>query len=93
MEALPSGNGEASESESACAEPHKDSLVSGKPVIPHEAMALGSESDAKKEWHCAICNVWLNGQTQWQDHLIGKKHKKTLRTETPVDTHAAASGV
>ena len=73
--------------------PHEDSLVSGKPVIPHEAMALGSESDAKKEWHCAICNVWLNGQTQWQDHLVGKKHKKTLRTETPVDTHAAASGV
>ena len=26
--------------------------------------------------YCALCHMWLNGPTQHQDHLIGKKHKK-----------------
>ena len=25
---------------------------------------------------CKQCEMWLNGQTQWWDHVIGKKHEK-----------------
>ena len=26
--------------------------------------------------YCEHCEMWINGPTQWEDHLIGKKHKK-----------------
>ena len=26
--------------------------------------------------HCLMCNMWLNGPTQMEDHMIGKKHKR-----------------
>ena len=29
--------------------------------------------------HCEICELWLNGEMQWEDHQIGKKHKKNRR--------------
>ena len=29
--------------------------------------------------YCDFCEMWLNGPTQWEDHKIGKKHKKNLR--------------
>ena len=29
--------------------------------------------------HCNVCNMWLNGPSQWEDHKIGKKHKKNLK--------------
>ena len=25
---------------------------------------------------CEFCKQWLNGQDQWEDHKMGKKHKK-----------------
>ena len=28
---------------------------------------------------CKDCDMWLNGQTQWEDHKIGKKHLKNLK--------------
>ena len=33
--------------------------------------------------YCEDCEMWLNGQRQWEDHKIGKKHKKNSK-ETPV---------
>jgi hypothetical protein len=26
--------------------------------------------------YCEYCEMWLNGPTQFSDHLIGKKHRK-----------------
>ena len=31
--------------------------------------------------YCEICVMWLNGPTQWEDHLIGKKHKKNCKRQ------------
>ena len=31
--------------------------------------------------YCDICESWLNGPTQWEDHRIGKKHKKNLKRQ------------
>ena len=28
--------------------------------------------------YCEDCEMWLNGPTQWEDHKIGKKHKKNV---------------
>ena len=33
----------------------------------------GFEDDAI---HCDICNMWLNGPTQWEDHKLGRKHRR-----------------
>ena len=27
---------------------------------------------------CLKCEMWLRDQAQWEDHLIGKKHRKNL---------------
>ena len=29
--------------------------------------------------YCEICELWLNGATQWENHTIRKKHKKNLK--------------
>ena len=29
--------------------------------------------------------MWLNGPTQWEDHKIGKKHKKNIRGAGPAN--------
>jgi len=31
--------------------------------------------------YCEDCEKWLNGPTQWEDHKIGKKHKKKLEND------------
>ena len=31
---------------------------------------------AHAETYCEVCDMWLNGPTQWQDHKLGKKHRK-----------------
>ena len=28
---------------------------------------------------CPYCELWLNGPDQWDDHEIGKKHKKNMK--------------
>ena len=30
------------------------------------------------EMYCEVCEMWLNGPIQWENHQIGKKHKKHL---------------
>jgi hypothetical protein len=39
---------------------------------------LQSVKETDAVW-CPVCEIWLNGQTQLEDHKIGKKHKKNLR--------------
>ena len=29
--------------------------------------------------YCASCEMWLNGQRQWEDHKLGKKHRRSLK--------------
>ena len=31
--------------------------------------------------YCKQCLTWLNGPRQWEDHKIGKKHRKNVRRE------------
>ena len=28
--------------------------------------------------YCEDCEMWLNGNRHWEDHKIGKKHKKNV---------------
>ena len=42
-----------------------------------EELEILRESDPEAEY-CEICEMWLNGPTQWEDHRIGKKHKKNI---------------
>ena len=59
-----SGNAAAEEDES-----HRDD--------GEDSDNAGPESGGAK--YCDLCEMWLNGPTQWEDHKIGKKHKKNLR--------------
>ena len=36
-------------------------------------MAAGFEDGAV---YCNICEVWLNGPAQWDDHKLGRKHRR-----------------
>ena len=35
--------------------------------------------------YCDCCKMWLNGPTQWEDHKIGKKHKKYSKGARPTN--------
>ena len=44
--------------------------------------------------YCVICEMWINGDVQWQDHSIGRKHKKNLkRTHGEPDPEPKSEGV
>ena len=30
--------------------------------------------------YCPSCQMWLRDQFQWEDHKIGKKHRKNTRS-------------
>ena len=38
---------------------------------------MGREVD--EDAHCAYCEIYLNGQGQWEEHLRSKKHKKKVQ--------------
>ena len=40
---------------------------------------------------CDVCEMWLNGLVQWEDHKIGKKHRKNLEKLRPTPATATAS--
>ena len=37
-----------------------------------------ASTEEKGAVYCEHCEMWLNGPTQWEDHKIGKKHKKNI---------------
>ena len=46
-----------------------------------QASSLGPASGFEEgAVYCDVCRIWLNGQTQWEDHKIGKMHRKLHRT-------------
>ena len=53
--------------------------------IDLEGPEVQSETPESKEGavYCEDCEMWLNGPTQWEDHKIGKKHKKNLARTGP----------
>jgi len=62
------------------------SNVGGK--MQEEQYAGGYTTDAPADdeekgdaVYCEVCEMWLNGPTQWEDHRIGKKHKKNCKRQ------------
>ena len=33
--------------------------------------------------YCELCDMWLNGPTQWMDHRIGKRHRRNTKHSGP----------
>lgn len=71
-------------------------LVIDKPEVPlaaeaHEDSegsaaagdALQPSGDPDGPMYCRQCEMWLNGPTQWWDHVIGKKHQKAVHRSQP----------
>ena len=29
--------------------------------------------------YCEVCSFWLNGPTEWEDHQIGRVHRRSIR--------------
>ena len=52
-------------------------LVHGAP-LEEEVDNIHPPEDGSAKY-CPACYMWVNGPTQWVDHLIGKKHKKNVR--------------
>ena len=47
--------------------------VPAKDKLPNKVV-----SDSKIPWYCEPCKKWLNGKTQYEDHLRGDPHRKTV---------------
>jgi len=37
------------------------------------------EKESNEERWCCSCEMWLNGRIQYEDHCIGKKHRKNAK--------------
>ena len=66
------------------------SLGGGAPCGPltfrPEHLPLVMASNASNEdgaLFCKHCEMWLNGPTQWRDHIDCKKHRKNVRRKSP----------
>ena len=46
-----------------------------------ETEAQPPRIEPEPEVYCYLCRMWLHGQTPWEDHRDGKKHRKTKRFE------------
>ena len=44
-----------------------------------ESMASVNSLQTDEAIPCNICNMWLNGQSQFEDHLRGKIHRNNLK--------------
>ena len=51
------------------------SRASKPPPMKADAKLYPVRFDECAVW-CPACEMWLNGTTQWEDHKIGKKHRK-----------------
>ena len=54
-------------------------------------MEQGTPESSEGAVYCEDCEMWLNGPTQWEDHKIGKKHKKHFARTRPKDENKAKS--
>ena len=59
----------------------------------NEAQGLHGDQHVKEiAYRCLQCQIWLNGPTRWQDHLIGKKHQKKRRACLSAEVAAVVAG-
>eukprot|EP00974_Lingulodinium_polyedra_P007916 754231-Lingulodinium_polyedra.AAC.1 len=47
---------------------------------PHVAPAM---ADQEGPVFCTICGFWLNGLSQWDEHLRGRKHRCKTKGRPP----------
>ena len=62
--------------------------ATGAAVVAEYLDAVNVGPHAK---YCRLCVMWLNGPIQFDDHTIGKKHKKNLR-KLKQDTQGGQDG-
>ena len=62
-------------------------------VGPGIAGQAGDAEPETQDIFCEICDVWLNGLTQYEDHKTRKKHKKNLRKQSKLDRERRPTGV
>ena len=68
-----------------------DPFVAGNIDLEGPEVQSETPESAEGAVYCEDCEMWLNGPTQWEDHKIGKKHKKNLaRTHPKNKTKAKA---
>ena len=58
----------------------------GEPLV---CEPVDTKADDNK--YCAVCQMWLNGPTQLEDHHIGKKHKKNTKRQGARDIIAQST--
>ena len=66
--------------------PREEYLVDDDSILADDNAYDRPENGAAK--YCPDCEMWLNGPTQWEDHKIGKKHKKNVKKGGPSKTPA-----
>ena len=49
-------------------------------VRPPEELPGQAPMEIDEPVHCLICKMLLNGQSQYEDHLKGKRHRKKQRS-------------
>ena len=66
--------------------PREEYFVDDDSILADDNAYDKPENGAAK--YCPDCEMWLNGPTQWDDHKIGKKHKKNVKKGGPSKTPA-----
>ena len=70
-----------------------DKVDEGEDIDEERAVDLaappGNEETENRAVFCEQCTMWLNGPTQWEDHRIGKKHKKNCKKGSSAKVEAA----
>ena len=49
-----------------------------------EGLLMDGTIEEEGAVYCEDCEMWLNGPTQWEDHKIGKKHKKRSKRKNKI---------
>ena len=50
-------------------------------VMSEETPVILPEPEPEEQKWCFVCLMLVNGPTQWEDHIIGKKHRKNKRQQ------------
>ena len=54
-------------------------LIIGDYVVKKEDSGLEDDWELIGAIYCHSCEMWLAGPSQWEDHKIGKTHRKNLQ--------------
>ena len=79
---------------------HHDSqsqVMTQRDTKKEETPNTKTKTDQKKQKepaeavYCKQCQTWLNGPRQWEDHKIGKKHRKNVQKEKAAATSSSSA--